>query len=354
MNIDTELPNTPIKDTSVLKKLAGGKRQPIRIERKGQMAYDTYLHAKLFFSSNSIKEAVEQTPAYYRREAIITFPNTFDKDNVDPFLLHKLTSKEEMSGIFNILMIALRRILQSQDIYLDEKTIEGRREKYERAVDPIQAFWDEAVEDESTESDCTSKSTFYSAYVKYCRKHKLAVKNMIAFGKELKKRGKIEGRRRTDGADRSTCWLGVKLKEEYYVEERQEKLLTPSSNSNVDNSAIDDIDDIDCIPEKKKELILSFNTYYKIHQREIDVQDPCHLCHLWHEPMEFPTIHSNKLLDLITPQAWIYILDKSKCSFTLRSFSKKSLLSFILTKYSVISSDSVFSAPLVLYRLRKS
>ena len=46
VNIDTELSNVGAKDTSNLKKLTGGKKQPIRIERKNQHAYDALLHAK--------------------------------------------------------------------------------------------------------------------------------------------------------------------------------------------------------------------------------------------------------------------------------------------------------------------
>jgi hypothetical protein len=46
INIDTELSSAMIHDSAILKKLTG--RQPIRIERKNQRAYDALLHAKLF------------------------------------------------------------------------------------------------------------------------------------------------------------------------------------------------------------------------------------------------------------------------------------------------------------------
>lgn len=55
VNIDTELPSATLRDTTILKKLTG--RQPVRIERKNQRAYDTVLYAKLFFSANKIPEA---------------------------------------------------------------------------------------------------------------------------------------------------------------------------------------------------------------------------------------------------------------------------------------------------------
>lgn len=217
VNIDTELPNISIKDTSNLKKLTGGRKQPTRIERKNQKAYDTYLHAKLFFNTNSISETVDQTAAYYRREIIISFPNTFEgtgKD--DPYLLKKLSSEQEMSGIFNIMMIALRSLLRRNGLYLNEKTIEERREKYEKAVNPIRAFLDEAISEESVESDMVTKDDMYDAYVKYCKQNKIAIKQKESLGKELKKNGIEDGRLGVEiDGKRKTCWKGVRLRPEY-------------------------------------------------------------------------------------------------------------------------------------------
>ena len=88
INIDTELSSATIHDTAVLKKLTG--KQPIRIERKNQRAYDTTLYAKLFFSANKIPETEDVSDAYFRREIIISFPNRFeDGRGADPNLLKK-------------------------------------------------------------------------------------------------------------------------------------------------------------------------------------------------------------------------------------------------------------------------
>src|SRR5215469_12620535 len=64
VNIDTELTGTTIRDTSVLKKITG--RQPIRIQRKNEKAYDTLIHAKLFFSANQIPVAHDESDAFSR------------------------------------------------------------------------------------------------------------------------------------------------------------------------------------------------------------------------------------------------------------------------------------------------
>ena len=84
VNIDTEFPDTIIKDTSLMKKLTGGRKQPISIERKNQRAYDTCLYAKLFFNTNSLPKINDQTDAHFRREVIISFPYKFEGRKADP------------------------------------------------------------------------------------------------------------------------------------------------------------------------------------------------------------------------------------------------------------------------------
>ena len=223
VNVDTELSAAAVRDTSLLKKLTGGRKQPIRIERKYQAAYDSYLYAKMFFNANTITEASDQTAANYRREIIISFPNTFDGKKDNPHLLEELSSEEEKSGIFNVLMRALRNILKNKGIYLNEKTIEERMSKHERACNPVKAFVFEAIEsDDSSESDYITKNNLYRSYRKYCKKYSLAPKSTEALGRDLKKNLSWEEGRETKGEKRRTCWLGKRLKPEFMVEDEQQ------------------------------------------------------------------------------------------------------------------------------------
>lgn len=142
INIDTEISSRTIRDTAILKKLTG--RQPIRIQRKNQRAYDTKLFATLISSANKIPETEDESDAFFRRDLIISFPNRFDGKDDDPNLLKKLTSDEELSGIFNILVKVLRCVLE-RGIYQEVKTIEDRRRKHELAVNPISFFLYEVI-----------------------------------------------------------------------------------------------------------------------------------------------------------------------------------------------------------------
>jgi putative DNA primase/helicase len=201
VNIDNELPSTVITETSIIKKLTGGRRQEIRIERKREHAYYAVLCAKLFFNANKVPDSTDTSSAYYRRIVPIAFPYQFEGKREDRQLLSKLTMEEELPGIFTILMSHLSRILKNNEIHLSETTIEECRMKYERIVNPtnafiqvLKAFLDEAVDEESTESNMTEKDALYNAYVRFCKKHSLPWDKKETFGKYLKKLGYDEFR----------------------------------------------------------------------------------------------------------------------------------------------------------------
>ena len=222
VNIDTELTSTTIRDASILKKITG--RQPIRIQRKKEKAYDTLIHAKLFFSANQVPVAYDESDAFFRRNVILGFPNKFEGNKEDPDLIKKLTTEEELSGIFNVLIVTLKRLLNQNRIYINEKTIEQRRERYSIVADPVKAFLEEAVAEDSVESDTVVKDKLYQAYRRFCNKYNLAILSKESLGRILNKRyqeGRGSSGRR---GKRETVWKGIKLKEEYDIDVRQEIL----------------------------------------------------------------------------------------------------------------------------------
>ena len=129
-------------------------------------------------------------------EIIIGFPNRFgDGNGADPDLLRKLSTEDELSGIFNVLIIALRTLLRNGSIFVHEKTIEQRRQRHELAVNPLKYFIGDVLAEDSTESDKTPKDTLYEAYLRFCNGHKLAVESKENLGRTLKNRfGFQEGR----------------------------------------------------------------------------------------------------------------------------------------------------------------
>jgi P4 family phage/plasmid primase-like protien len=239
LNIDNELGNQDIRDTAVLKRLTGGSRQRIRIQRKNQRAYDVTLYAKLFFNANKIPDSADNSDAYNRRLTIISFPNRFEGTTADKKLISKLTTEEEKSGIFNVLMIALRRIRKTKDIYVNDKTIEEKRLKYERTVYPIKTFIDEAVAEDSTADYYVTKEQLFEAYTKYCQKYALPIEKYDTFCRRVKnfrfdndERVNIRDTKRDLGevdkdgnTKKIAIWIGVVLNPEYAPKKEQQKLV---------------------------------------------------------------------------------------------------------------------------------
>jgi putative DNA primase/helicase len=220
LNVDTEMVGSSYAGI-ILKRLTG--KHSIRIERKNQNAYDTTIHAKLIFSANTIPKSDDTSDGYYRRHVILSFPNQFIDGKEDPHMLEKLTTEDELAGIFNVLIPVLRRLLKSSGIFINQKNIAERRLQYERAMDSVQAFLSEAVNEEATESDIEIKQDLYHAYVKYCKIFALAIQPIETFGKIMKK-GHVDGREYS--GLRRTYWKGVKIKNEYRMKPIQLQLIT--------------------------------------------------------------------------------------------------------------------------------
>jgi P4 family phage/plasmid primase-like protien len=216
VNLDMEMSKATIDDMSVLKELTGS--QPIRVEPKFKQAYTTRLWAKHFFSTNEMPEMKDYSDAHYRRELIISFPNQFvDGVNANPNLKHELTTDEELSGIFNVLMIPLRRIaVEHKPPYMDAKTIQDRKLKHQLTTDPIKVFLETATEptDYETDPDIT-KEDLHEGYKKFCMFYKIPWQRYDPFCQAVKGKGVKDGRE-TSGGDRKRVWKGIRLKKHLF------------------------------------------------------------------------------------------------------------------------------------------
>ena len=115
----------------------------------------------------------------------MAFPNQFEASDEDPDLVDKLTTSEELSGIFNVLMNVLRIILINRRLYLTEQTVRDRRRKHERIIDPVESFWVEVVAEDSTEADSITKDDLYSRFGKYCNHKDLPTVSKEVFGLKI-------------------------------------------------------------------------------------------------------------------------------------------------------------------------
>lgn len=96
-NIHADIPSTSLKTTGTFKMLTGGDR--INAERKYQQPFTFVNYAKLHFSANELP---------YR---FIDNPQSEGEKKRDPHLLKKLTTDEGLSGVLNVALDGLDRLL---------------------------------------------------------------------------------------------------------------------------------------------------------------------------------------------------------------------------------------------------
>jgi P4 family phage/plasmid primase-like protien len=166
-NIYPDLTDRALSGTGFFKMLTGG--DTISAEYKFRDRFEFKNYAKLIFSCNKVPESPDDTTAFFRRWIIINFPNQFLEGDLktDPDLLAKLTTETELSGIFNLAIQGLERLLQNRR-FSTGKSVEETREQYIRASDPIKAFAMDCIEEKA--GHLVSKDDVYRAFLEYCQK----------------------------------------------------------------------------------------------------------------------------------------------------------------------------------------
>ena len=248
LNIDNEPSGGVIKNSAILKKLTG--QEDIRVRDLYTKAHDAKLHAKLWFSTNDIPDIPDESIGRFRREVVIMFPYTFkpnpDPNNPmekleDPELEEKLTTDEELSGIFNMLMDELHDILYKQNkrVYIDMQDIEARKKHREMLKKPIEFFVNEVIDlSYSMPDDSIRKDDLFKIYEQFCRVNNLNPTGKEDFSKDLYKvigKDRLQDGREKDKdpvtKKRPTIWKGIKVKPEWLDEDqrlRQTSLLEKS------------------------------------------------------------------------------------------------------------------------------
>ena len=205
VNVDIELSNANVKDVSLLKKLTG--TQPMRVQQKGQSAFEIELFAKQIFSTNEMPNIADNTDARFRREIPLSFPLQFEGKNEDRNLLNKIVkNEEEMSGIFNVVVNSLKTINKNNEIHVNAATIKERRAKAKLTQNPIKTFLEDALAKEPKEDDFETSKDLYDAFYRFCKHNKLQIEGSDAFSEILgreythilkKDRKTIEGKKKT-------------------------------------------------------------------------------------------------------------------------------------------------------------
>ncbi len=181
-NLHADLPDIALKSTGTFKMLTGG--DPMTAEHKYMKAFDFVNTAKLVFSANKVPEAFEDTTGFFRRWLIVTFPNTFTEGkNANLNLKKELTTQEELSGVLNLAIEGLKRLMRNGWVFSNSKSVDIVREDYIRKSAPVKAFLMDCTEEAS--DGFVVKGDLYQAYCDYCRSRSIPTLSSSPFFDKL-------------------------------------------------------------------------------------------------------------------------------------------------------------------------
>ncbi|GAI61178.1 unnamed protein product, partial [marine sediment metagenome] len=210
-NIYADIPSTKMPHVGLFKMLTGGDTLGAEKKFKDRFSFNNY--ARLIYSTNKPPRVDEDTLAFWRRWIFINFPNKFEGRKADKRILQKLTKKSELSGLLNVALQGLKRLLDQQG-YSYELSPDEIAEWHQKASDPIYAF----VKDVccSDPEAWISKDDLYDSFLKYCDGENIPRIGKESFGRALNnaKNVHVISQRSGPRGAQTYGWKGVRLKEE--------------------------------------------------------------------------------------------------------------------------------------------
>ncbi len=182
-NIYDDLSAEDLSDAGGFKIATGGGY--ITAEYKFGDSFQFMNYAKNIFATNKIPNVKEiNDDAYYERWIPLCFDNQKPKEEQDNFLFEKITTEEEMSGLFNWALIGLHRLLEEGKF----KNCKGSEEVkiiMQRQNNPLVAFVEECLSQEN--GNKVSKENMYRIYSKWCQDKKVPRLSKEQLGRNLAK-----------------------------------------------------------------------------------------------------------------------------------------------------------------------
>ncbi len=182
LNFYDDLPIQDIKDTGAFKIATGGGF--ISAEKKFGDSFEFQNHAKFLFAANYFVVLADKINvddmAYYGRYLITLCENVFDNKTRDRNILDKLTTPEEMSGLINIALEGLKRLLTNGS-FTYSRTPEENKILMEKNSSSIVGFIQDGVMQEDEKWIATSD--LYEAYCYYCSENMIPKESPDKFSK---------------------------------------------------------------------------------------------------------------------------------------------------------------------------
>lgn len=221
-NLAGDISHTDLKETGLFKSLCG--RDLIQAGRK--FLTDIYFvnHAKLIFACNVLPKVYDTSDGFWDRWVLIEFPYKFvpeleynrlsekDKEKhriMNPDIIKYLTSEEELSGLLNMALDALDRLLVNGNFSYSKGTQEVK-DMWVRQSDSFMAFCMDNIEADF--EGVITKRDLRRYYHAYCKKHRVRGASDKAIKAGLEEMFGAYENQKTINMTIERVWEGIKFK----------------------------------------------------------------------------------------------------------------------------------------------
>jgi len=223
VNMAGDISTEEIKHSGIIKMLTG--RDTLTAKRKFLTGLTFTNFSKLIFACNELPRVYDNSRGFWSRWIIFEFPYIFikkeeldelpieeraNKKIMDPDIVKKLTTPEELSGLLNIALDGLDRIKKNKGF------------SYSKGVDEVMNFWIRNSDSflafclDFVEGDYTgkiSKLNLRKRYADYCRKYQVKTVSDKAIKRTLQDNyGIDEEYTSVFGNHQEWSWVGIKWK----------------------------------------------------------------------------------------------------------------------------------------------
>ena len=162
-NVSADLSSKYLSGDSQVKQIAVG--DSMQVEYKGIQGFTSTLYCTLWSSANQLPVSHDRTDAWYERLVILPFTQQHKGEKADRKLLQKLTAPDEMSGLLNMVIRALRKLI-TDNVFHSTKSTDSMLAQYRLENDHVSRYLSETCE--LVAGERVDESELYTQYVEWC------------------------------------------------------------------------------------------------------------------------------------------------------------------------------------------
>ncbi len=219
LNTCAEISDEELKQTRKLKSLISG--DPIEVEKKGKDMFTMKNIARMFFAANKLPEIHKFEEAELRRFIVTQWnqkfksnPSQEDLENgvkkADIELNRKLTSQDSLSGIFNLVMIHAKKLLEEKR-FSHEQSIQQLQKEWKEKTDLIEKF--SKLHLKLANGSTIAKSKVFEKYETWCTKNKFISKSQHEFNSRIKELFNLKDTRANLSGKTAVVWVDLQINE---------------------------------------------------------------------------------------------------------------------------------------------